>query len=209
MLVGIVSISLFVGSASADDKDTKKKDGDRDHDKALTETHFVDMASSAGMTEVIMGKMGVARARNEDVRKFAAKMVEDHSKANMELLSIVSDLRIAVPDKPLPEHEKHLMHFSGDQVKDFDKEYMKMMVDSHEEAVKLFTRASKDLKNDRLKGFAEKTLPVIKGHLEMAKKINDQVGKGDSGDRSGDKGNKSDKDKGSKPDRGNKPDSDK
>jgi len=161
-LAAIACFAVLVGRASADDE--KKK---------FDDSTFVDKASTAGRAEVAAGKIAQTRARNEEVKKFAARMVEDHTKANNELLVIVSDARIAIPDRMTPEQEKMLMHLQGDTVKDFDKEYMKHMVDDHEKAVELFTKASKECKNEKLKSFAEKTLPTIKEHLTMAKKIHE------------------------------------
>jgi putative membrane protein len=169
-LAGVAFMAIVAGAISADDKKS-------DDDKKFTDTKFVDTVSSSGRVEVAVAKIAQVRAANPEVRKFAAKLEEDHTKANNDFLIIVSDNRIPVPESPLPEHEKMLMHFHGDSIKDFDKEYVKQMIESHEKSVKLFTQASKEAKNEQLKKFAEKTLPVIKEHLEMAKKLNDKVGK--------------------------------
>lgn len=80
-----------------------------------------------------------------------------------------------LPDKSLPEHEKALKHLQSD-VKSFDREYIKHMVDGHTKSVELFTRASKECKNEQLRAFAEKTLPTIKEHLEKAKKLHERLG---------------------------------
>jgi putative membrane protein len=129
------------------------------------------------MAEVAMGKLGQTMGQSDAVKQFGARMVEDHTKANNELIKIVSDLKIMPPEKPLPEHEKHLKDLSGAAATNFDNEYMRHMVMSHEEAVKLFTRASKDLKNEQLRAFAAKTLPTLQDHLKTAKEIHDKVGK--------------------------------
>lgn len=172
MRVGITLVALLLSLAGARGQDRTKGD-----DKPLTDQMFVDKAASGGMAEVAMGKLGQTMGQSAEVKQFGARMVEDHTKANNELIKIVSDLRIAIPDKPLPEHEKHLKDLSGLAAGNFDKEYMHHMVMSHEEAVKLFTKASKELKNEQLKGFAAKTLPVIQEHLKMAKDIHAKVGK--------------------------------
>ena len=130
---------------TGDDKRTDDRRSDDKHhddkasdDKKFSDTHFVDHAYTAGQNEVILARMALERSRNEDVRKFAQKMLEDHGKNNQEMTLVVSELRIAVPDKPLPEQEKGLQHISSNEVKDFDKEFMDHMVSDHEKAVKLF-----------------------------------------------------------------------
>jgi len=167
------------GSDSKTSRTDDKHHDDKGDDKKFSDSHFVDHAYTAGQNEVIMNRMALERSRNEDVRKFAQKMIEDHGKANQELTLIVSELKIAVPDKPLPEQEKDLKHLTSNEIKDFDKEFMDHMVMDHEKAVKLFEQGSKDLKNDKLKSFASKTLPTIKEHLKLAKETRDKVAKGD------------------------------
>ncbi len=49
---------------------------------------------------------------------------------------------------------------------DFDKAYVSMMVDDHKKDVGEFEDASKNLKDADLKAFVDKTLPVLKGHLD-------------------------------------------
>jgi|GEM_PF-3684498 len=149
--------------------------GARDEGKALTDNEFVTKAASSGLAEVAIGKLGQEKAKNADVKKFAERVVTDHSKANEELIRIAKDSGITVPDKPSAEHEQHVKHFSEGAARDFDKDFVNHMVNSHTKGVDLFTKASKELKNEKLRGFAEKTLPTLKEHLEIAKKLQGQL----------------------------------
>ena len=69
------------------------------------------------------------------------------------------------------KHAKQLAELG--KASDFDAAYAKHQVVAHEEAVALFTAASKGAKSKELKDFATKTLPVVQGHLEHAKKLAD------------------------------------
>ncbi len=55
---------------------------------------------------------------------------------------------------------------------DFDKEYMKEMVDDHEKDVDKFRQQAENGNDPELKAFAGKTLPVLIIHQDSAKKIN-------------------------------------
>lgn len=149
--------------------------GGRDEGKALSDNEFVMKAGSSGLAEVAIGKVGQEKAKNADVKKFAERVVTDHSKANEELTRIAKDSGITVPDKPSAEQEQHVKHFSEGAARDFDKDFVNHMVDSHTKGVDLFTKASKELKNEKLRGFADKTLPTLKEHLEIAKKLQGQL----------------------------------
>jgi putative membrane protein len=54
---------------------------------------------------------------------------------------------------------------------DFDKTYAKQQVSAHEKAADLFSKYADKGDNDAVKAFAAKVLPVIKQHLEEAKKL--------------------------------------
>src|SRR5205085_895143 len=121
---------------------------------------FVKMAASDGMHEVELGKIAAAATKNDDVKKFAEKMVTDHGKANEELKTAAKTAGLAVPEKVSDEHQKHIDKFKDYKGDNFDRDYMKHMVKGHTDAVALFTRASKEAKNPAIKDFAAKTLPT-------------------------------------------------
>ena len=53
----------------------------------------------------------------------------------------------------------------------FDKAYIKDMVLDHKKDIAEFEKAEKQVKNADLKSFIEKTVPVMKEHLEMVEKM--------------------------------------
>jgi putative membrane protein len=62
----------------------------------------------------------------------------------------------------------------------FDKSYATHIgIAAHEQAVKLFEDAAEDAQNADIKKFAADTLPVLKKHLEEAKRIDAKVNKDD------------------------------
>jgi len=111
------------------------------------------------------------------VKKFGERMVADHGKANAELEriaereSIVMPTDAAVADDPLV---KELTALKG---ADFDRKYMKAMVEDHEEDVAQFREMSQSAATPSVKAFAQKTLPTLQEHLKMAKEIAARVGK--------------------------------
>ena len=158
-LAAAFALVAGITSARADDK------------KPLDDATFVKMAASGGMLEVELGKIAAAKAKNADVKKFGEHMVKDHSKANEELKAAAKAAGIEVPAKLTDKNQKTLDMFKDFKGDDFDRAYVKDMVKDHEEDVAMFTRASKELKNKDLKDFATKTLPTLKEHLEMIKKL--------------------------------------
>jgi putative membrane protein len=138
---------------------------------------FVTKVASSGLHEVELGNLAKNQASSPDVKKFAERMVADHGKANEALKKAAAEAGITLPAKMLDEHQKHITQIRNLKGADFDRAYMKHMVESHTSGEKLFTQASKEATNPRLKEFATKTLPTIQEHLKIAKQINEGLGK--------------------------------
>jgi putative membrane protein len=139
-------------------------------------TSFAVKAASGGLMEVALGNLAQQKGANADVKKFGQRMVTDHSKANTELKTIATAKNIMLPTAPLPKHQKHIEHLGSLSGAEFDKQYMTMMVEDHQEDVSLFQTTANDNSQDaELKGFAQKTLPVLKTHLQMAQQTQAKV----------------------------------
>lgn len=67
---------------------------------------------------------------------------------------------------------QHLQALSGP---DFDRAYASQMVQDHAQAIQLFEQASADIPDKDLKKFAEKTLPVLRKHYQMAQDLESKV----------------------------------
>ena len=57
---------------------------------------FIKEAAAGGMGEVAFSEMA-EKSENPDVKRFAEKMVRDHTKANTELTAIASEAGIEMP----------------------------------------------------------------------------------------------------------------
>jgi putative membrane protein len=130
--------------------------------------HFVHKASAAGLAEVNLGALAAKRASDPEVRKFAERMVRDHTKANKELIALANKKGLKVAEGMDAKHrkcEEKLLSLRGAA---FDREYMDGQLKDHKEAVSLFEKESKSGKDEDLKAWAGKTLPHLREHLKMA-----------------------------------------
>lgn len=64
---------------------------------ALTSQQFVSDAAVGGMKEVFLGEMALDESTNADIKKFARRMVKDHSRANKKLMKIADNEGLNFP----------------------------------------------------------------------------------------------------------------
>lgn len=134
---------------------------------------FIKEASQGGMMEVKMGRLAAQKGHSEAVRQLGQKLVQDHSKANQELKLLASQKNITLPTETPSEHEAMLSHLQSLEGAEFDKAFRKHAVEDHQKDIQKFQTASQSPDAD-LKAFAQKTLPVLQQHLQMAEKIEAQ-----------------------------------
>jgi putative membrane protein len=139
------------------------------------ESKFAVEAASGGMTEVQLGELAQQKAASQKVKDFGAMMVRDHSKLNDELKQVAAKKNITLPPAPGEDHMDHIKKLSEKSGKEFDKDYMKMMVDDHKDDIDKFEKCSKDAKDPELQALATKALPILRQHYDAAKKINDAL----------------------------------
>jgi putative membrane protein len=131
---------------------------------------FVNDAAMAGMTEIEVGKLALAKSKDPAIRGFAQRMVDDHTKANEELATIAEAKGVTPPAKLDAEHEALVKTLRSASEADFNREYSRHMNMDHSRALALFEGAS--LSPDaEVASFAKKTLPTLREHKKMAEKL--------------------------------------
>jgi putative membrane protein len=142
------------------------------------DAQFMQTAAMDSMAEVVHGKQAATNAQSDEVKKFAQRMVDDHSKANDELKGLASQKQVTLPTELDQKHQAMQQKLEKTKGADFDRAYMQHMVQAHKQAVTLFQREAKTGKDAETRAWAEKTLPVLQEHLKMATEISGKVAKG-------------------------------
>src|SRR3954447_24984958 len=131
------------------------------HQLSRADMNFVKEVAMGGMAEVELGKLAQQNAQSDDVKQFGARMVQDHSNANEQLMPILSATDVTVPTQLDPVHRKTHDRLSKMRGAEFDRAYMRDMVQDHEKDVKKFRQEAEHGNDPTLKSFAQTTLPVL------------------------------------------------
>jgi putative membrane protein len=132
---------------------------------------FVEDASAKGVAEVEAAKLAKEKGTAADVKTFADMMIKDHTAANQKLKALADSKKIDVSDDAMLLDKAKAMILELRGAKSFDQAYANNQVKAHEATIEIFEEEIKDGKDAELKAFATETLPKLKAHLEMAKKL--------------------------------------
>jgi putative membrane protein len=134
----------------------------------VTSQSFVATASMASMFEVEAGKLAQSRAGSAQVKSYGQRMMSDHGAVNAQLEKLVAS-SYAVPRQLDAEYQEKLDVLKGLQGEEFDMAYCRDMTQGQEQAIELFTKASKSAQvSPALQSFAVKTLPTLHEHGKIA-----------------------------------------
>jgi putative membrane protein len=136
---------------------------------------FVENQLADGQAEIVLGQLAAQRASNTDVRQFGEMMVRDHQEAAEELKQIASKHNIELSTSLDDDHNDLRERLSKLSGAEFDREYIKAMVEDHEEAVNDTRDKAERGDNSEIKQWAAKTLPVLEKHRERAKQLQEQL----------------------------------
>lgn len=139
----------------------------------LTAQEFVDKVAITNMFEIKAGQLAEQKAKSQQDKTFAKKMVHDHQAAEAKLKSLASGSKVSasVPTALDSDHQEKLTQLQNLSGKQFDKAYNKMQQTGHKAAVMLLQEYAKNGDNAALRKWAKTALPTIKTHLNMAEKL--------------------------------------
>lgn len=135
---------------------------------------FVQKAVQGGMAEVDLSTLAVTMADSPGVENFAQTMVRDHSANNRQLAAIATSEHIPLPGAIDAEHMQLHQQLAALHGADFDRAYVAAMRSDHQKMADFLTMSETSVNSDALRTFIQKTLPVVKAHLQMANELKTQ-----------------------------------
>jgi putative membrane protein len=137
-----------------------------------TDQQLMRDIAHANLAEIEAGKTALAKSSNEQVKSFAQKMIDDHTKAQQELQQLAQAKGVTLPTEPDSKHKAMLQKLSGLSGDAFDRRYMEQGgVADHKKTHALLKRVQAKASDPDLKQLAAKTLPTVDEHLRMAQQL--------------------------------------
>lgn len=136
---------------------------------------FLKDAAAGNMAEVAMGKVALDKSSNDDVKKFAQMMVDDHTKMETDVEAVAKATGAKLPDGPDKGAKKEIAKLQTLSGADFDKAYMAAMVKDHKKDLSDFKSEAGSTQNGAVRDLATNGAKTIQTHLEAAESINSKV----------------------------------
>lgn len=152
---------------------TRNAETNKDDKLSRSDRKFIQDAAGDGMAEVQAAQLASAKAKDPEVKSFAGKLLDDHQKANDELVQIANAKKVELPAAPPRAKRTEIERLGKLTGAEFDKAYIEHVgLKDHQKDIKDFEKASEKVKDADLKAWVQKTLPHLREHYAMAQKIN-------------------------------------
>lgn len=152
-----------------------KKDDNENY--VMDNQSFVTQASSSNSFEIQAGAIAMIKAQNAAVKHYGEHMVTDHTAVGNEMKSLAAGKGWMIDAALQPKEQQNLQKLNNLDAASFDREFMQIMVMSHQDAVNLFSNAAGDMgvPDADLRAFAGAKLPSLNAHLQEALSLQAQV----------------------------------
>ncbi|HYD61466.1 MAG TPA: DUF4142 domain-containing protein [Noviherbaspirillum sp.] len=148
--------------------------GKQEESKSLSKSDqdLVKQITQSNLAEIEAGKVALSQSKNDQVRNFAQKMIDDHQQAQKDLEQLAQAKGMTLPTEPDSKHKSALKKLSALEGDKFDKQYMKQGgLSDHRDTHRLLQRAQTRAKDADLKALTAKMEPIVSQHLTMAKEV--------------------------------------
>jgi putative membrane protein len=135
---------------------------------------FLTKAIQAGVAEVEFAELALNKSQDDPIRGFAERIVQDHTAANQQLLSLAEASGKAPPTEMDQQHQALHQQLSQLSGAEFDRQYMDGQVQDHQAAVELFSSEA-NRPTGPLDQLAGELLPRLRQHLQMAQQMRDSM----------------------------------
>ncbi len=172
LLSAAAALALFFTPVAAQEQSDNSKAAIEMMSKVTKAQDFLQHAAMGDMFEMRTAELANERSQNQQVQQFAQMLIKDHGAASQELMNIAQAAGIQMQNPTLDQrHQTIVDSLSGAEGQGFDTAFAQTQVQAHQEAIALYEAYAQNGDNEQMKAFAQKGLPVLQQHLQMAQQL--------------------------------------
>lgn len=129
---------------------------------------FVQSVALSSMAAIEGSKLALERSGDPAVRRYAAQIINDHTRSSDRLRKIALTSAIAAPERLDDEHARKLDELRQASGAEFDRKYVQMQAEEHDRFLPIHTGYANDRGgNYHLRDFAADEVTVLKSHARQ------------------------------------------
>jgi putative membrane protein len=132
---------------------------------------FVKKALQGGMAEVQLGQLTLQKSNNDQVKQFAQRMIDDHTKLGEQMKPVAQQLGVSAPNDLSKKDKSTIAKLQGLSGPAYDQAYIKDMVKDHKQDLSDFQTEASSGQDQTVKDAANQGSKVIAQHLQMIQQI--------------------------------------
>ena len=174
-ILGAGLLLLAMNSCKNEPKQENSKEVAGNINAKGSDAAFVDAAASIHLSEMEIGKLELMNGSSPDVKKLAETILADHKKSLSDLKMLANEKTITLPTKVNEEGRKEYDSLNKVASVDFDKKFIEVMTEGHDEAIEKMTEISKNATDDDIKEWASDQIVTLTSHYKEAKKLQQKM----------------------------------
>lgn len=148
---------------------------DKFEGKKQRDARFVFEAVASNYAEIKLAELATQKSRSKEVKEIAEMILQDHTTSLNELKTLAQAKAIEIPVEEMKSFQNKLEDMADESAEDFDQEWVKEMEDHHDRSIDMFEERLQDTDDAELKGYINKTLPVLKKHHQSLEALQDKL----------------------------------
>lgn len=132
-----------------------------------TDQEFVTDVLKANAEEIVWMNAALNKGTDAELRSHARMMLADHKKTGKDFTEYASKMNYKMPQLDTA----NAVNIGKKVGKDWDEEWAEDMVDAHQKLIGKFEDKQDDVQDPELVILLDKTLAVLRTHLDMAKQL--------------------------------------
>jgi putative membrane protein len=144
----------------------------RDAMTSNPDSSFAVKAATANMAELKVLQAGLDNGSSKELKAHAKMMMADHKKLGAGMKAYADKKGYTLPADDGGKGDDVIASLGkNNKGADWDKAWVDHMVSAHEDAISMFEKGQKDVKDDELRTMITNALPTLRAHLGMMQEM--------------------------------------
>jgi putative membrane protein len=143
----------------------------------LTDAQIAKVLDTVDNGEIAQAKLAQKKSKNPKVKKFAAHMIQAHTKSNTKAKAWVKKAKLTPEETPVSQElsakgQQNLSSLESADAASFDAAYIASQAQQHQEVLSLIdSRLAPGATDEQLKAFLTETRTMVETHATEAKEL--------------------------------------